>query len=382
MKLFEDIACNLCGSSKNKEIYKSKQYSHSFGELDIRLVMCEECSFIYQNPQLTSEALNHHYANNSSGAVYREYSANSRGTALINERKKFVNDIINQSNFRNICDIGGGNGAFLSSLEIDKSIKKILIEPSEAIHKNKDKSIVKIQKQIEDVKEEEFGRFDFLMCISALEHFKNPNFLLGKMCDLLSEGGVLFLEIPNSEKPHNTLAEFYSYEHVNHFTYESLDFLIKKHNLYPIKIDESDTFKTIRILLKKYKLKYILEKTEKIFVNYLNSKNKNKENINKVLNNKNRISIYGAGEHTRYLLENFNLLEKVDYFIDSDSKKWGTSFFDRTVLSPMEIKEKKITDILISSHDFEKEIYDTINKFANNINIFTIYDKGENNLGY
>lgn len=367
MQLFENVICDICKEDNFEEIYKSKQYSHSFGEINIRLVVCKNCGFIYQNPQLTTDALDRHYQYNSSGNVYRLPIKNCEE---FNERKEFIYEIINNFKIKDICDIGGGKGEFLSYLEIDNDIKKILIEPSDAILENTDSKIIKIKSKIEDIDNDK--KFQFIMCINSLEHFKNPTEVFYRISNLLEDDGFIFLEVPDTYNPYNTLGDFFSYEHVNHFTYESLFNMVKRFDFYPVKISKSKYINTIRLLVKKSKKESILSNNFEIFSKY----KKNRENLLKNLRfdiELDKISIYGAGEHTKYLIEQFNILDKVEYFVDSDLKKQGKYFFDKLIISPEEIKQKDIKNVLISSHDFEDEIYQKLKKMFPSLNIITIY---------
>lgn len=375
MIIFENVVCNLCQSQRRKEVYSSKQYSNTFKEIDIKLVICEDCGFIYQNPQLTSEALECHYAENSSGNIYREYKEDNRALNLVKERELFLTSLINNSNIQNICDVGGGNGVFLSSLNINSTIKKILIEPSDAILLNHDPHIEKIKRPIESISLTEFGKFDMIMCISALEHFKNPSGIVKKFNELLDDDGYLFIEVPNSLRPYDTLGEFYIYEHLNHFTPQSLLLLLKKHDFYVVKMDESLVYRTTRVIVKKEKKSKEIEYISDFFSKYSESKQHFLNKLSHIhkYDGKNKISIYGAGEHTRFLLERFNILDKIEYFIDSDVRKTGNTFYGKKIISPAEIKKNQIKNILISSHDFELEIFKTIQDIDNSINIVTIY---------
>lgn len=374
MEKFENIKCNLCNSNKNEEIYSSMQYLDTLGEVEIKLSICLDCSFIYQNPQLTYDALMQHYNQNSSGNIHREYNQNDRATKLMIERENFLSEFISTSNIKTICDIGGGNGYFLSNLKMNSNIERILIEPSNAILQNNDSNITKIKQSIEDIAILKYKKIDMLMCISALEHFKNPSQIMEKFNELLNDEGYLFIEVPNSLKPYDTLGEFYIYEHLNHFTFQTLQSLVNKHNFYVVKMEESFVYRTIRVIVKKKKkekTKYLVN----FFTEYSNNKNKFLSRINSIFqfDEQNKISIYGAGDHTRFLLERFNILDKVEYFIDSDLRKSGQLFYGKKILSPIQIKENKIKNILISSHDFEEEIFTTIRNIDETINIITIY---------
>lgn len=368
MQLFEEVICDLCKSNNHKEVYNSFQYSNSFGKIKIRIVVCQECGFIYQNPQLTTKALNEHYSNNSSGHVFRNPVQNS---LEFEERKNFLIDIINEFNIKNICDVGGGKGEFLSYLNTEPEIEKILIEPSDAIFGNIDNDIIKIQKKIEDLDCKE--KFQLIMCINSFEHFKSPIGVFEKISNILRDDGFIFLEVPNTSSPYNTVGNFFSYEHMNHFTYESIFYILKKFNFYPLKICNSKQINTMRVIARKENYKY-LDDALNIFSKY----ESNRDNFikNMIINTElNVFSVYAAGEHTKYLIEEFDILDKVDYFIDSDIKKHGKSFFGKLIISPEEIKKKNIINILISSHDFEYEIYSKLKVMFPYLNLMTIYNK-------
>lgn len=77
-------------------------------------------------------------------------------------------------------------------------------------------------------------------------------------------------------------------------------------------------------------------------------------------NNNFKIGIYGAGIHTRFLMEIFEFGNEVTCILDSDDKKWGSNFIHWYIYGPKDIHMLKLDAILISSYKFEQEIYDSI----------------------
>jgi 2-polyprenyl-3-methyl-5-hydroxy-6-metoxy-1,4-benzoquinol methylase len=61
-------------------------------------------------------------------------------------------------------------------------------------------------------------KYDAISCISSLEHYYNPNIVLNKFKNLLILDGILILEVPDTLNPKAQLAEFFSFEHLSHFT--------------------------------------------------------------------------------------------------------------------------------------------------------------------
>ncbi len=86
-----------------------------------------------------------------------------------------------------------------------------------------------------------------------------------------------------------------------------------------------------------------------------------KQKIGHILSDKKaRIGLYGAGMHTIQLLGLVNFLDRISCFFDSDPAKQGTMFLDRPVHPPEDITGQGLNTILISSGDYQDEIYRTI----------------------
>ena len=347
--------------------------------MDISIVVCEQCNFIFQNPQITEEALHCHYQTNSSGSVYSLQGDDTRTSKLLDERGKLIEEIIVSNSIRSICDIGGGKGLLLSSLAFDAAIEKYLVEPSSAIDLCSDSNVRKIQTFYEHLDPLE-SQFDLLLCISALEHFRNPTLALRKFHSLITNDGFLLIEVPDSLNPHGTFSEFYSYEHINHFTIQSLQNFLFKTGFYIVRVDKSKTAPNIRILARKSDPEVVYDQCFIHFEQYKRKKAELRIRLQRKLNSILKsdqipdFAIYGAGDHTRFLLESFDLLKHVSVFIDSDPSKRGTRFLDRAVIGPENIVSENIKNILISSHDFEEEIFQSLCQMSEHgIRIIRLY---------
>ena len=101
--------------------------------------------------------------------------------------------------------------------------------------------------------------------------------------------------------------------------------------------------------------------------------------INELVNNLegNNVAIYGAGEHTIRLLEDTDLSNKKIKFI-IDSYKRGTDFYGFRVISPEDIKDYDIKVVILSSFNFQEEMYA---KLRNKVNykgkIIKIYNQND-----
>ena len=379
--LTDIVDCPLCRCPDYQPLYTTTVFaSEAIGTLDIQISMCEQCGFSYQNPQLTQETLDRHYQHHSSGATFHLLNENSRHFKLLTERNTFIESHIPLEQRHVICDMGGGQGDLISSIQAPQNAQKILIEPSCAIDQFDDPQIHVINKKIEDLSPADCPQIDLLLCISVLEHLKNPADVLQALQSKMTEGGYLVLEVPNSLTPYLQLAEFYSYEHLNHFTEQTLQQCLTQSGFIVIATDQTPSIPNIRIIAKKSTTLNNKTLTVNALKQYQTNKKAfieqafhaiNDDIINKSLSH---FSIYGTGEHTRAILEQFHFIDKVEYFIDTDSKKWGTELYNKPIIGPHQISDIQHRTILISSHDFELEIAHTIREHDTTIHIITLYN--------
>ena len=104
-----------------------------------------------------------------------------------------------------------------------------------------------------------------------------------------------------------------------------------------------------------------------------------REIIQKDIKPYSKILIYGAGEHTKRLLEKISDLNlNIIGLIDSDQRKQEEVFYGYKVYSPLEINSLKPDVVIISSLAYEKEIYYELKRKINpTIDIYPLYHKNE-----
>jgi 2-polyprenyl-3-methyl-5-hydroxy-6-metoxy-1,4-benzoquinol methylase len=102
-----------------------------------------------------------------------------------------------------VLEVGCGTGEILYSIK--PSVREVV-----AIELNKEfvdfiRNDLKIEAYNQDVNTMDFGtrKFDLILCIGTLEHLSNPLATLRTMKNLLAEGGILYLEVPNTEEAMN-----------------------------------------------------------------------------------------------------------------------------------------------------------------------------------
>jgi SAM-dependent methyltransferase len=232
-----------------------------------------------------------------------------------------------------VLDVGAGNGTFLNQLG-DKFLK-FAIEPSnEAAAILRSRGTEVYSSWEEPITAGEF--FDLVVLSSVLEHFAQPEFALRKVQSLMGTHALLWLVVPDSRFPRQTLGEFYGFEHVVHFTPRSLGRLVRKTGMEILgqktmpdgallmvaqkssspnesqRDPETETVESqlIRVFAKYQDDKTILsERVERAFLQ-----------IEDHLELGRKVWIWGAGQHTAALLSGeagLDILSKISGFVDS-----------------------------------------------------------------
>ena len=372
------IDCQLCKNTKVSELYSRTQYAGGvLGTLEYKIVMCDNCGFAYSNPRPTEKSIMQHYKSSGSGEVFHENKPNSRHGLLLKERISFINSFLISKTKGQFLDIGCGNGELLIKLDLP-GWDLVGLEPGNGSDSVKTKSISIINDVIENLGNQK--QYDAISLISSLEHVYDPQKVILIISKLLKKGGVLFIEVPDSKKPIAQIAEFYSFEHLSHFTDYTLEYLLHKNGFKVMKYDKNVSVSNIRCAavkindefsltlnddrneLKQAINNYILQRKSRIQLISANIV----AQIEFIKSSSGKIAIYGAGVHTNFLLETFDIEQIVSCYIDSDIKKLGTIFRNKIIYTPTEIPNLEVNAILISSHDYESEIFETVKKHNKN----------------
>jgi 2-polyprenyl-3-methyl-5-hydroxy-6-metoxy-1,4-benzoquinol methylase len=289
-----------------------------------------------------------------------------------------------------VLDIGCSNGFFLSGLDngcrnlfgIDCGVNSENIE---------NRNITIFNMPIESFHISR--KFDLITLLNTLEHISNPHLVIKKIYSILEDEGYFLIDIPNSLTPTIKISEFFSFEHVSNFTLATLKFLLLSEG-FEIVADEIKK-SSIRVICRK-KIRISKDKInfenlslnaknlKNVLISYNLRKNKFVLNIIQIINDidlkkySGKMGVFGAGWHTLQLYDLVDFNNHVKYYFDSDKRKQGTFFLDRLVLSPNDIPKANVELVIISSGNYQREMYNSIKLYEElGVKIIKLYPDDE-----
>lgn len=230
--------CPICGASNTSKVLTAKDHTVSGETFDI--IHCGHCSGRFTQRVPNNEAIGHYYQSQE----YISHSETKKG--LINRLYHSVRKITLRSKQNwvkaatglkqgSLLDIGCGTGAFLHYMK-QGGWEVTGLEPDENARHNA-KTLYNIEAQ---PSAELFNlgaqQFDAITMWHVLEHVHALHEYLDQIRKLLKPGGTLLIAVPNYTSPD---AEYYgeywaAYDvprHLYHFSPESMEILLKAHEI-------------------------------------------------------------------------------------------------------------------------------------------------------
>jgi SAM-dependent methyltransferase len=123
-----------------------------------------------------------------------------------------------------VLDLGSGGGEWLYLLKArGHSVAGIELDPAYAAFGRQEYGVEVLTGSVMTIDLPE-GEFDCVTTFHVLEHLPDPIAALSRMRTWLRDSGVLAVEVPNMNSPHQHPAKRFHYAHVVGFTPESLTF--------------------------------------------------------------------------------------------------------------------------------------------------------------
>ena len=257
-------------------------------------------------------------------------------------RSKYVVDSVLQmiGGGREWLDFGCGDGSTICQVsEADKTAQLFVYDldkrKEEFIRNKCNLKYFYDQSEFENLK-----KVDAIIMSHVLEHIENPLEILSKLRDKIKDGGILAVQVPNIDRNYIDLGV---YDHVSHFSKETLKFISIESGWQVIKIDEESIPKDIIILLaknKEYKKnpQKVAKKILNLKLELMNDNLNTKRNKIITFARENMIfSIFGSSIAAIWLSNNCEM--KNEMWVDEDISRIGKLWLGKPIVSPMSLKE-------------------------------------------
>jgi polysaccharide pyruvyl transferase WcaK-like protein/SAM-dependent methyltransferase len=267
-----DYHCDICGNSEFSQIYDRGR-----GGITLHNYICENCGFVFVYPRPSEEIIQDTY-------VKSGFSAQARGN-VIPDTKKYRDceraALMRHSQLKrlldekhicvkgNAIDIGTGTGGFVEVLNCN-GWKAEGLEPdvvyAEAAEKHYGIIIHKVllQEYHTSVK------YNLVTAFNVIEHVLHPKDFIEQCAKLLSDDGILYLDMPGLDEQYTNLDDFFWEPHINTFSRSSLYRILEQCGLQVLEIWYSD-LKYLSVIAKKEDTSKIQWKREQLSIYRLKS---------------------------------------------------------------------------------------------------------------
>ena len=188
--LLESIPCSLCQSNNSSFIMKKDGFS---------IVECENCSLVYVNPRLSSEAYEATYNSKNYGHIISQLALESheyRKERFGVERINLINKFNQLSAKKTVLDIGSASGFFLEAAS-EAGWEAIGLELTEsAVNFSRSRGNDVRQSTLENANFQEKS-FTAVTMFDVLEHLPDPVSTLKTIHNLLEDDGLVYIYVPN-----------------------------------------------------------------------------------------------------------------------------------------------------------------------------------------
>jgi SAM-dependent methyltransferase len=235
--------------------------------------------------------------------------------------------------------------------------------------------------------------YDLVAMGGVLEHLNAPVSALMSVNRLLKQGGKLFLRLPNVERLIlDTVGDIFTLEHPNMFSVDTLQLLFARTGFVSLRVSHHAQWPRHIICLAQKEAAYaaplparpvdgIYERVASKVKAYGEFQEAERDKVRRRLHHlwspvSRAVLIYGAGNHTEFLLRHTNIEQaKILGISDSNPAKWGSELFGYHVVPPEQIEELKPDAVVISTRAFQEDVYTALRWLeGKGIEIVRLYD--------
>jgi 2-polyprenyl-3-methyl-5-hydroxy-6-metoxy-1,4-benzoquinol methylase len=239
------VGCDVCGGLDYAVVSTKGRFN-----VPLTNVVCKNCGFVYVHPRPDKGAVGDFYRDEyeSSKLYFRDdIPAEELDQAAVKAAQSRLNFLVAHlgSTPRHAAlEVGSGPGTFLGLLKNQGWKRCVGVEPVPRLagYATTHYEIAAHQGMFEDC---DFGdqQFDLIAMFHVLEHMVSPTMALRRCRQLLSPGGLLYIEIPDLFHPNRSRPEdFFQAAHLSTFSANTLRRALIKEQLEPMIIQQCGNF--------------------------------------------------------------------------------------------------------------------------------------------
>lgn len=185
--------------------------------------------------------------------------------------------------------------------------------------------------------------FDVVTSFFVLEHVEDPLQEVAKMRGMLREDGLLYFIVPNV---YLNKADFILSDHINHFSSNSIKYLMAKAGFKIMQIDDESHTAALIVIAKKSNEfiepmmdAALVEETNRKAIDIAHYWRQAAENIQRfeAESRGGRMAIYGAGVYGNFIASCLKQLDNVQCFVDQNPFLQGKRILGKPILAPSQL---------------------------------------------
>jgi SAM-dependent methyltransferase len=355
------------------------------------VVSCSDCGFCFADTKAVQADYDLYY--NSMSKYEHKETASGGGLDTIDKiRLNIAAGIIEQHTPNKnsaILDIGCANGGLLVCLKEKGFTNLTGIDITQVCVDNvKQMGFQSYFGGIFNLENVADKKYDVVTLSHVLEHIRDIHTSVKNLKSLLNDGGILYIEVPDASGYDKHFVVPYYYfdcEHINHFDINALNnlFLDEKTNTISfnereVKASETTLYPVVSAVFSKssknnnsisLKKDFAVKNSILKYVELSKSKADYTE-LNKLIENKTKVLVWGAGMYTLRLMDNSPLAKcNIVSFLDKDAKKQGNKINEILIQAPNNLlKKEPDATIIVASALHGKEIEAEIRTLDRNTN--------------
>lgn len=367
-----DRPCPICAGAARTPLYTQDFHNEAIAPMrSYDVVACGRCGFVYADRIPSQAAFDEYYA------VMSKYEFNHQEGAISEDQSTYFAKVADflvphlGDRRARVIDIGCSTGGLLAALKARGYANLRGIDPSpscvsavRSLH-----GIEASVNTISDLGTQE--RYDLVALSATMEHVVDFGGSMPKIRALLTDGGLLFIEVPDAER----FAEFitapfqqFSIEHVNYFSRASLGNLLAQFSLKPVALLQGEnrlnlaTDPDIFLLAAKSDAGTALVRDEvsepkvrEYIARCTDIDREIRGLLRERLGEEGKIIVWGAGTHTQRLLGAGLDPARILYIVDSNRRYQGKRLGGAEIRPPAAIGDPEVP-ILVSSYSYQEEI--------------------------